>query len=137
MSFPNLIILPNKIEISFSLQGAIFGSLEVLADRSILKEQYIQDKKIPDWSQCDITTETAAPVEELQRPSLSRRQTSGITSTLSSLSSKLSSHILSTSSSRIGSQLGSSRLGSSSVSSTSKGTSKSIKESPAEEKKGD
>ncbi|KAK3730365.1 hypothetical protein QZH41_014846 [Actinostola sp. cb2023] len=112
------------------LGGAIFGSLEVLADRSISKEQYIQDKKIPDWTQCDITSETPAVVEELHRPTLSRRQTSGITSTLSSLSSKLSSHILGSSSSRLSSQ-----LGRSSTSSTS--SSKSIQESPAEEKKSD
>ena len=52
--------------------GAIFGSLEVLADRSVLKEQYVQDKKIPDWMQYDITTETQPVVEELQRSRLER-----------------------------------------------------------------
>lgn len=111
----------------FVFLGAIFGSLEVLADRSVTKEQYIQDKRIPDWMQCDIPVETQPTVEELQRPTLSRRQTSGITSTLSSLSSKLSSHILGSSSSRLSSS------GRSSASSSP--SSKSIQESPAEEKK--
>lgn len=94
----------------------------------------MQDKKVPDWMQCDIPVETQPPVEDiLQRPTLSRRQTSGITSTLSSLSSKLSSHILgSGSSSRASSQLGGRLTASSSPASKS-----TIQESPAEEKKGE
>lgn len=108
--------------------GAIFGSLEILPDRSVTKEQYMQDKKIPDWMQCDIPVELQPAPEELQRPTLSRRQTSGITSTLTSLSSKLSSHILGSSSSRLSSQLGRS---------SGSSPNKSIQESPAEEKKSD
>ncbi|KXJ24727.1 Actin-related protein 10 [Exaiptasia diaphana] len=112
------------------LGGAIFGSLEILPDRSVTKEQYMQDKKIPDWMQCDIPVELQPASEELQRPTLSRRQTSGITSTLSSLSSKLSSHILGSSSNRLSSQLGR-------TSTPGSSPNKSIQENPAEEKKSD
>lgn len=77
--------------------GAIFGSLEILADRSVSREKYIQEKKIPDWPSCETRTFENAPLmeERLERPILSRRQTSGITSTLSSISSAFSSRILS------------------------------------------
>lgn len=77
--------------------GAIFGALEVLADRSVSKERYAQDKKIPDWASCEVQAMDNIPILDapLERPVLSRRQTSGITSTLSSISSSLSSRLLS------------------------------------------
>ena len=76
--------------------GAIFGALEVLADRSVTKERYAQEKKIPDWASCE-TQHLDIPILDtpMERPVLSRRQTSGITSTLSSISSSLSSRLLS------------------------------------------
>lgn len=79
------------------LGGAIFGALEVLADRSVSKERYAQDKKIPDWASCEVQAMDNIPILDapLERPVLSRRQTSGITSTLSSISSSLSSRLLS------------------------------------------
>ena len=83
--------------IVLNISGAIFGALEVLADRSVTKERYAQDKKIPDWASCDVQSLDNIPILDtpLERPVLSRRQTSGITSTLSSLSSSLSSRLLS------------------------------------------
>ena len=96
------------------------------------RERYIQDKKIPDWSTCENRTFDMIPLLDEPsplRPVLSRRQTSGITSTLSSLSSALSSRIL------VG---GPGRLGSSQGSGTGSRTStktSSIKESSAETKK--
>ena len=83
--------------IVINISGAIFGALEVLADRSVTKERYAQDKKIPDWASCDVQSLDNIPILDtpLERPVLSRRQTSGITSTLSSLSSSLSSRLLS------------------------------------------
>ena len=60
------------------------------------KERYAQEKKIPDWASCE-TQYLDIPILDapLERPVLSRRQTSGITSTLSSISSSLSSRLLS------------------------------------------
>ena len=108
--------------------GSIFGALEILADRSVTRERYLQEKKIPDWPSCEARTfENAAPLDErLERPVLSRRQTSGITSTLSSISSAFSSRILS-SGSRLGSPGGTSRGLAGSQSSTPP---KGIKEEP-------
>ena len=36
--------------------GSIFGSLEVLADRSVLRLDYIRDPSIPDW--CSFSSRT-------------------------------------------------------------------------------
>ena len=57
----------------------------------------MQDKKIPDWASCEEQSLDIVPIldERPERPVLSRRQTSGITSTLSSISSSLSSRLLS------------------------------------------
>ena len=115
-----------------SIPGAIFGSLEILADRSVTREKYIQDKKIPDWSSCENRTFDMVPLLDEPsplRPVLSRRQTSGITSTLSSLSSALSSRILVGGPGRLSPSQG---IGSSSRTSTKSGI---IKESAAETKK--
>jgi len=115
------------------LGGAIFGALEVLADRSVTKERYAQDKKIPDWASCEIQALDNIPIldERLERPVLSRRQTSGITSTLSSISSSLSSRLLSGGSR---SPLGAGLLQRTGVSPTS-GTSRSLKESDKDDEK--
>lgn len=120
------------------LGGAIFGALEVLADRSVTKERYNQDNKIPDWASCEEQTVDNAPIleERLERPVLSRRQTSGITSTLSNISSSLSSRLLSGSSR---SPLASSllqRAGGSPTSGASSSIKESDKETQKEEKKG-
>ena len=120
------------------LPGAIFGALEVLADRSVTKERYNQDNKIPDWASCEEQTVDNAPIleERLERPVLSRRQTSGITSTLSNISSSLSSRLLSGSSR---SPLASSllqRAGGSPTSGASSSIKESDKETQKEEKKG-
>ncbi|RMX35520.1 hypothetical protein pdam_00003835 [Pocillopora damicornis] len=117
---------------------AIFGALEVLADRSVTKERYNQDNKIPDWASCEEQTVDNAPIleERLERPVLSRRQTSGITSTLSNISSSLSSRLLSGSSR---SPLASSllqRAGGSPTSGASSSIKESDKETQKEEKKG-
>ncbi|KAK2561837.1 Actin-related protein 10 [Acropora cervicornis] len=63
---------------------------------SWLGERYAQEKKIPDWASCE-TQHLDIPILDtpMERPVLSRRQTSGITSTLSSISSSLSSRLLS------------------------------------------
>ncbi|KAJ7365540.1 Actin- protein 10 [Desmophyllum pertusum] len=116
------------------LGGAIFGALEVLADRSITKERYAQDSNIPDWASCVVQALDNIPILDertLERPVLSRRQTSGITSTLSNISSSLSSRLLSGGSR---SPLASSllqRVGAS----PSSGTSSSIKENDKENQK--
>ena len=117
---------------SFSA-GAIFGALEVLADRSVTKERYAQDQKVPDWASCEIQALDNIPVldERLERPVLSRRQTSGITSTLSSISSSLSSRLLSGGSR---SPLASGLLQRAGASPSS-GTSPSIKENDKESQK--
>ncbi|EDO40166.1 predicted protein, partial [Nematostella vectensis] len=44
---------PVNANITAWLGGAIFGSLEVLADRSTTRERYQQHPKLPDWSTCD------------------------------------------------------------------------------------
>ncbi|XP_020614461.1 actin-related protein 10-like [Orbicella faveolata] len=115
------------------LGGAIFGALEVLADRSVTKERYIQDNKIPDWASCEVQALDNIPILDapLERPVLSRRQTSGITSTLSSISSTLSSRLLSGGSPR---SLGSSLLQRAGASPSS-GASQSIKETDRESQK--
>lgn len=115
------------------LGGAIFGALEVLADRSVTKERYAQEQKIPDWASCEVQALDNIPIldERLERPVLSRRQTSGITSTLSSISSSLSSRLLSGGSR---SPLGTGLLQRSSGSPSS-GTSPSIKENEKEGQK--
>lgn len=113
--------------------GAIFGALEVLADRSVTKERYIQDNKIPDWASCEVQALDNISILDapLERPVLSRRQTSGITSTLSNISSSLSSRLLSGGSPR---SLGSSLLQRAGASPTS-GASQSIKENDKESQK--
>ena len=111
--------------------GAIFGALEVLADRSVTKERYMQDNKIPDWASCEVQALDNIPILDapLERPVLSRRQTSGITSTLSNISSTLSSRLLSGGSPR---SLGSSLLQRAGASPTA---SQSIKETDKESQK--
>ena len=102
----------------------------MLADRSVTKERYLQDNKIPDWASCEVQAVDNIPILDvpLERPVLSRRQTSGITSTLSSISSSLSSRLLSGGSPR---SLGSSLLQRSGASPTA-GASQSIKENDKE-----
>ena len=123
----------SAITVNFLSAGAIFGALEVLADRSVTKERYAQEQKIPDWASCEVQALDNIPIldERLERPVLSRRQTSGITSTLSSISSSLSSRLLSGGSR---SPLGTGLLQRSSGSPSS-GTSPSIQENEKEGQK--
>ena len=96
------------------------------------RERYIQDKKVPDWASCENRIFEMLPLLDEPaplRPVLSRRQTSGITSTLSSLSSALSSRILGGGLGRLGTKHGSG------PGSRTSAVSSSIKESAAETKK--
>nr|CDS29624.1 actin protein 10 [Hymenolepis microstoma] len=58
---------PSKPNYTAWLGGAIFGALECLPGRSILRESYLANPKLPDWNELpEETTAVSAPQSELE-----------------------------------------------------------------------